>query len=286
MPAAVRPESLAVIGLGAIGGSVAWQARLAGVRRVVGYSPERREGVAAVRAAAVTELADSPERAARGAALVILATPPASTLELIDRLAPRLDAGALLSDVASIKAAVVRRAVAAGLADRFAGAHPLAGTHGSGFAHARPDRLRGCVVYVCASGSAAGDNAARGVMGFWRDTLEAAPVLIDPAAHDRQLAWTSHLPQAVAYLLAKLLADRRLGPVSFGSGARDTTRLAASSPDLWIDIFLQNQEPILEALGEAEGQLASLRRLVEARDAAGLRAYLQVAADFRRGLER
>ncbi len=222
----------------------------------------------------------------RGAALVVLATPPQSTLELIDRLGPLLEPGAVFTDVASVKGSVLRRAVAAGLADCFAGGHPLAGTHGSGFAYARPDRLRGCVVYVCATGSAAGDTAARGVMGFWRETLEASPVLIDAAAHDRQLAWTSHLPQAVAYALAKALAGHGLGAISYGTGARDTTRLAASSPELWIDIFLENRAPVLEALARAEGELAELRRLLAAGDAANLRRYLDTAAAFRKGLDR
>lgn len=282
----MRPDSLAVVGLGAIGGSVAWQARLAGVARVVGFSPEPGEGAAAVKAAAVTELAETPERAARGAALVVLATPPHITLQLIDRLAPLLEPGAVLTDVASVKASVIARAVGAGLGGRFAGAHPLAGTHGSGFAHARPDRLRGCVVYVCATGAGDGDAPARAVMGFWADTLEASPVLIDAAAHDRQLAWTSHLPQAVASALAKALAERGLGAVSYGSGAKDTTRLAASNPELWIDIFLENREPVLEALARTEGEIAELRRLLAERDARGLRQFLETAATFRRGLDR
>lgn len=273
-----------MIGLGAIGGSLAWQARLAGVPRVVGFSPERAEGTAAVKAGAITELADSPVRAIRGAGFVVLATPPDSTLQLIDALAPMLAPGAILTDVASVKTAVVERAVSAGLGGRFAGGHPLAGTHGSGFAHARPDRLRGCVVYVCPTG-AEGDAAARRVMEFWEHTLGACPVLIDAAAHDRQLAWTSHLPQAIAYVLAKALADRALGGVSFGSGARDTTRLAASNPELWLEIFRQNRGPVLEALDGAGAALAELRRLVALGDEPALRAYLGRAATFRRGLD-
>ncbi len=280
----VRPDALAVIGLGAIGGSLAWQARLAGVPRVVGFSPERAEGAAALKAGAITELADSPAEAVRGAALAVLATPPASTLELIDVLAPALEPGAVLTDVASVKTAVMERAVSAGLAARFAGGHPLAGTHGSGFAHARPDRLRGCLVYVCSTGPA-GDAAARRVREFWERTMEAHPVLIEPAAHDAQLAWTSHLPQAVAYALAKALADHGLGGVSFGSGARDTTRLAASNPDLWVEIFQQNRPGVLDALDGAGAALAELRRLVAQDDEPALRAYLDRAAAFRRGLD-
>lgn len=282
----MRPSSLAVIGLGAIGGSLAWQARLAGVGRVVGYSPSRAEGVAALRASAVTEVADSPTRAARGADLVVLAVPPGPTLDLIGTLGGSLEPGATLTDVCSVKAPVMARAADCGLGDRFAGAHPLAGTHDSGFTAARPDRLRGCVVYVCESASAEGARTARGVMRFWEEILEAQPVLISADDHDRQLAWTSHLPQAVASALAKALADRQLGGVSYGSGARDTTRLAASSPDMWLDILLQNGAPLVEALSSVEGRLGQLRRLIETRDRHGLERYLETARDFRRGLDR
>ncbi|HEV8176456.1 MAG TPA: prephenate dehydrogenase/arogenate dehydrogenase family protein, partial [Gemmatimonadales bacterium] len=152
----MRPSSLAVIGLGAIGGSLAWQARLAGVPRVVGYSPDRSEGIQALKASAISDLAETPLDAVRGADLVVLAVPPRATLDLIVRLAGELERGAILTDVCSVKTPVVQQAVSAGLGDRFAGGHPLAGTHESGFACARPDRLRGCVVYICETGTAGG----------------------------------------------------------------------------------------------------------------------------------
>jgi prephenate dehydrogenase len=282
----VEPSSLAVIGLGAIGGSLAWQARLAGVARVVGYSPKPAEGIEALKAGAITELADTPARAATGADLVILAVPPRATLELMEPLGTALGSGAILSDVCSVKGPILRQAVHLGLGERFAGSHPLAGTHETGFGSARPDRLRGCVVYVCASGTAGGHRAAAAVADFWERTLEASPVLIEPEAHDRQLAWTSHLPQAVAYALAKALADQGLGGVSFGAGARDTTRLAASNPDMWVEILLYNRGPVVEALERSEAGQAELRRLLTDGDAAGLREYLGAARAFREGIER
>jgi prephenate dehydrogenase len=280
----VRPDVLAVVGLGAIGGSVAWQARLAGVPRVVGFVPDPAEGGAAVAAGAVTELADSPASAARGADLVVLATPPHITLDLIGRLAPKLEAGGVLTDVTSVKAPVMERALAAGLGDRFAGGHPLAGTHGSGFASARPDMLRGCTVYVCSTGPE-GQAAADAVMEFWERTMEASPALIDAAVHDRQLAWTSHLPQAVAYALGTALARLGLPAEAFGSGARDTTRIAASNPELWLDVFRENREAVLAALDGAGASLVELRALIADGDEAGLLAYLSSSATFRRGLE-
>jgi prephenate dehydrogenase len=282
----MRPSSLAVIGLGAIGGSLAWQSRLAGVARVIGFSPNAAEGVQALKVSAITELADTPARAVRGAELVVLATPPQPTLDLIAPVASALDPGAFLTDVCSIKAPVIQRALAAGVGDRFAGSHPLAGTHETGFASAVPERFRGCVVYICETGAAQGHVAAGLVANFWEETLEASPVHIGAEAHDRQLAWTSHLPQAVAFALAKVLADQQLGGVSFGSGARDTLRLAASNPEMWADILRYNRESLEQALSRTEDGLAELRRLIAGGDTAGLHDYLETARQFRQGIER
>jgi prephenate dehydrogenase len=282
----MRPSSLAVIGLGAIGGSLAWQSRLAGVTRVIGYAPNPADGVQALKASAITELADTPALAVRSAELVVLAAPPQATLDLIASVASALAPGAFLTDVCSIKAPVVQRALAAGIGDRFAGSHPLAGTHRTGFASALPERFRGCVVYICESGAAQGHRAAATVAAFWEGTLDASPVFIGADAHDRQLAWTSHLPQAVAYALAKVLADQQLGGVSFGSGARDTLRLAASNPDMWVDILRYNRDSVVEALARTEAGLAELRRLIAGSDPAELRDYLETAQRFRQGIER
>lgn len=282
----MHPSSLAVIGLGAIGGSLAWQSRLAGVSRVVGYSPRPAEGIQALKAGAISELADSPARAADGAELVILAVPPRATLDLMESVGAALAPGAVLTDVCSVKGVVIRQALTAGLGERFAGSHPLAGTHESGFAAARPDRLRGCVVYICESGAPEGHRAASMVAGFWEGTLEASPVLIEADAHDRQLAWTSHLPQALAYGLAKTLSDQGLAGVSFGSGARDTTRLAASNPEMWVDILLYNRGPVGQAVQRIEEKLAELRRLLASEDGPALRSYLETASGFRQGLDR
>jgi prephenate dehydrogenase len=278
----MRPHSLAVIGLGAIGGSVAWQARLAGVPSVIGYSPDRADSVQALKAGAVHDIAESPAQAVRGADLVVLAAPPLAILALLGDLPPHLSPNAIVTDVASIKAPVVARARDVGLTERFAGGHPFAGTHQAGWGGARPDRLAGAVVYVCPTGPE-GERAVREVMNFWETVLGAYPVRIEAAVHDAQLGWTSHLPQAVASVLAHTLArEPSLRGVSLGTGVRDTTRLAASPSGMWVDIFLLNRGPICEALTRAEGELAALRDLIGRGDRAGLRDYLEEAGAYRR----
>jgi len=279
----VRPTKLGILGLGAIGGSLARQAKRAGVPTVLGWSPEPAERVAAAQQGAID---DAPARAAdvaRAVELLVLAAPPAANLGLLATLAPHVGAGAVITDVGSVKRAIVARAERLGLGARFAGSHPIAGTHGHGFAAARLDLFKGAVVYVTSTRD--GDGAAREVAHFWETVLEAHAVVIDAAQHDRQLALTSHLPQAVASLLAQYLARAAPAGATFGPGARDTTRLAASQPALWTEVFLMNRDELLPALRSLEEPLGELERALEAGDAVGLTAWLRRGAEWRRRLD-
>src|SRR6266704_3692759 len=251
----VRPSKLGIIGLGAIGGSLALQAKRAGIATVLGWSPEPAERVAAARQGAID---DAPPRAtdvARAVELLVLAAPPAANLQLLVSLEPHIGAG-------------------------FAGGHPLAGTHAHGFAAARVDLFKGAIVYITATRD--GDGTAREVSHFWESVLEAHPVRIDAAQHDHQLALTSHLPQAVASLLAHCLALAAPPGATFGPGARDATRLAASEPALWTEIFLMNRDELLPALRSLEEPLGELERALETGNARAVTAWLRRAAQWRR----
>src|SRR6266850_7090409 len=191
----MRPDTLGVIGLGAIGGSVAWQAARAGIPRVIGYSPIPAEGVAAAKAGAVTEVAAAVQKVVRQADLVVIAAPPAATLDQLRAIAPDIQKrGIWCTDVSSVKGPVVHLAESLGLRERFAGSHPLAGTHRSGFGAARADLLSRAIVYVTPLEN--GDAAAREIADFWAGVFGADPVTMSAEAHDALLAWTSHLPQA------------------------------------------------------------------------------------------
>ena len=276
----MKPTHLGIIGLGAIGGSLARQGKLAGLPSVIGWSPEPSERALAVQQGA---LDDAPPRAsdvARAADLLVLAAPPAANLEQLDALRPHLKPGALVTDVGSVKRAIVARAEHIGLAARFAGSHPLAGTHRHGFEASRADLFRGAVVYVTPCNG--GADAAREIAHFWQDVLSAEPVLLDAERHDAQLAATSHVPQVVASLLGDFLASHAPRGSTFGPGAMDTTRLAASDPELWTEILLMNRDEILPALRALEESLGTVERALEVGDAAALRAWLIRAAEWRR----
>ncbi len=279
----MRPHTLGVIGLGAIGGSLARQAKRAGIAAVLGWSPDNAERAAAAREGAVDDAPPRPEDVARAAELLVLAAPPAANLELLDTLVPLLRAGALATDVSSVKRPIVQRAAERRLGHRFAGSHPLAGTHRRGFEAARAELFRGAVVYV--TPVADGDAAAREIVHFWQSVLEAHPVVIDAAHHDAQVALTSHLPQAVSSLLARVLAGRLPPGATLGPGARDASRLAASDPALWTEIFLMNRDVLLPELRALREPLAELEAALAAGDAPAVARWLDVGARWRRGLE-
>jgi prephenate dehydrogenase len=188
----------------------------------------------------------------------------------------------VVTDVGSVKRAIVTRAEELGLQDRFAGSHPLAGTHRHGFEASRPDLFRRAVVYV--TPCAGGEGAAREIVDFWEHVLEAEPVVLDAARHDAQLARTSHVPQVVSSLLGDFLARHAPPGSTFGSGAIDTTRLAASDPQLWTEILLMNRDELLVALRALDESLGSVERAIETGDARALMAWLTRAADWRRGV--
>ena len=280
----MRPNSLGILGLGAIGGSLARQAKAAGIPRVLGWSPEPAERVAAVKQGALDDAPHAVAEVVGRVDLLVLAAPPAANLELLDRLAPRIAPSCLVTDVGSVKRGIVAKAEALGLGSRFAGSHPLVGTERNGFDASRADLFRGAVVYVTPAEGGAG--AEREVAHFWESVCGAHPVVLDAAAHDAQLALTSHLPQVVSSLLGLFLSRHLPAGASLGPGARDTTRLAASEPSLWTEILLLNRDALLPALRALEEPLGELERALEAGDRESVRSWLSAASQWRRGLDR
>jgi prephenate dehydrogenase len=278
----VRPSTLGVIGLGAIGGSVARQAKRAGIPSVLGWSPDPVERAAALEQHAIDDAPAAPVDVARAAELLVLAAPPAANLELLEALHRHLKRDSFITDVGSVKRGIVARAETLGIAARFAGSHPLAGTHDHGFEASRGGLFTGAVVYI--TPTRGGAHAAREVGQFWEAVLGARTVLVDAAAHDAQMAVTSHIPQVVASLLGRYLSEHALPGATFGPGAKDTTRLAASEPGLWTEILLMNRDVLLPALRSLEEPLGEIERALEQGDAATVTTWLTRAAEWRRGI--
>ncbi len=279
----MRPERLGVIGLGAIGGSLAWQCTRAGVPHVIAQATSAEDVTGAVEAGAVTHVVDTPEDVIAGCDLAVLAVPPSATLELLSRLAEPIRArGVRVTDVCSVKRAVVDRARELDLHSLFVGSHPFCGTHQSGFAGARDDLFRDAVVYVTPVNE--GDEISQEIVAFWRNVLDASPVVMPAGPHDEMLAWTSHLPQVVSSALAVALAEGVPDGAAYGTGARDTTRLAASSTAMWRDILMLNRAPIERSLDAFTRSVDTLKRALADEDAAAVAQWLDRGAEFRRRL--
>ena len=261
---------MAVIGCGLIGGSVCLAARAAGaVGEVVVYDadPAARETVR--RLGFADRVTQSAAEAAEGADLVVLATPPAALAGAAEAVAPALKAGCTLTDVGSVKQTVGEAMAAAAPAGVFVIAgHPVAGTENSGPEAGFAALFRGRWTILCPRPSevAGYDGAVERLSAFW-SALGANVELMDERRHDLVLAITSHLPHLIAYNIVGTAADleeaTRADVIKFSaSGFRDFTRIAASDPTMWRDVFLMNKEAVLEILGRFTEDLQALSRAI------------------------
>ena len=278
----LHPKRLGIVGLGAMGGSIAWAATRAGLSQVVGHSAATADGIRAQRAGAVTSIASSPSGVVADADLVVLAAPPKANLSLLEQLQDVLrDAGVPVTDVTSVQQPFLDRARKLDLGGQVVASHPYCGTHESGFSAAGPTMLDRAVVYM--SDVDANDETKERVADFWR-LVGASPVSVDPAWHDEVVAWTSHLPQAVSTVLAITLGSDTPTDATFGSGALDTTRLAASSVEMWKDLMSLNQASVLRALESFERHLGLMKDALQRGDAEEIAAWFEKGVAFRKGL--
>jgi prephenate dehydrogenase len=266
-------QRLAVVGLGLLGGSVALAARQRGAaREVVGATRSAEARAQAIASGAVDRVAPLAE-VARGADLVVLATPVGAMAATVRQLA--LDPGAVVTDVGSVKSPLVDTLpglLPAGCT--YVGSHPMAGSHHRGMSHARADLFDGAVCIVTEAPDAA--CGAR-VVGFW-ETLGARVVRRTAAQHDAEVAWVSHLPHLLAFAFAGSLAAAPPAAAELaGAGFRDFTRIARSDAELWSDILTANRKALAAPLSAAGAQLEAIARALEAGDAEGLDRLLSAA---------
>lgn len=271
-------DSLAVVGTGLIGASVALAARRAGVGEVRGWDPDPEAlRVAAERGA--VEPARSLAEAVAGAELAVVAAPvaalPATVREALDA------STGTVTDVGSTKGAVC---AAAGADPRFVGGHPICGSHTRGPERATEELFEGATWFLTPIAHTAPERYTA-LHGFVA-SLGAVPVAVDPAAHDRLVAVTSHLPHALANVLLNQAGGAPIeghdALAAAGGSLRDMTRVAGANPRIWVDIFLDNAEALRAALGEHRRRVEQLETALEERDAGFLARWIGEAAGNRR----
>lgn len=273
----VRPEvgHITVVGVGLLGGSIGLAAKAADDRVTVVGVGRRQASLDRALAAGAADRAtlDIAEGVAK-ADLVVLATPLGAYEAHLQALGGALPARAVVTDVGSTKAVVVR--LAEGILGRggpFVGSHPMAGGEHRGVEFARADLFVGATCIVTPTPAAPAGRVRR-VERFWR-SLGAATVRMAPAAHDRAVARVSHLPHVLAAAIVAL-QNARSGNLA-GTGFLDTTRIASGDPAMWREILLTNRTALLAAIDAADEHLMRLRDLIEVGDAAAIERYLAAA---------
>lgn len=258
-----EPDTVAIVGLGLIGGSLARDLSASG-SRVLGWDRDPDTLRAALGSGSVHAALGLELEGAEDADVLVVAVPVSAATAVLAAALPHLGRVQLITDVGSTKRSIRDAAEALGVGARFVGSHPLAGDHRSGWEASRTGLFREARVFLCLGPSTSGE-AARLAGELW-SRLGAHPEIVDAAEHDRRLAWSSHLPQSASSALGLTLASAGIARGDLGSGGRDATRLAGSSPELWTDIALDNAAELSLAVDSLGRQLQRLGTALAAGD--------------------
>ena len=254
-------EKIGIIGLGLIGGSIALAARQLWPKALVIGVDHKDVLETAMRLHAIDVAADDLIVLAE-ADIVILAAPVKTNIALLAELDENLRQPAIVTDTGSTKRDIVSAAGALPARFSFIGGHPLAGAAQGGLAHARPELFSGRPWLLAPTGGRDAGGAALAKLTEFVTALGAVPRIMDAQAHDRLLAFLSHLPQLTASALMQVVGDSvgQEGLALAGRGLGDTTRLASSPPDIWKDIAATNADEIAPALDALIALLQDLRK--------------------------
>ena len=287
----VHFKQVAIIGVGLIGGSLGMILRRKMLAdQVIGVGRRVENLETAVRMGAIDRYVADPKEGVRGADLVILATPVDTYQSHLKDWVHCLTPGAIVTDVGSVKGVLVEQAEAAMTAGvHFVGAHPIAGKEKTGAAAGTDQLFQGARCILTPTKQTDADALER-IRQLWHET-GAVVLTMDPHLHDQILGAVSHLPHAAAFALMNALADLRDQQLSAldlaghsGGGLRDTTRIAASSPEMWRDIFVWNRDNVVSFIEQYERALTTLKQLIKAGDAAGIEKFLERAKGEREKL--
>ncbi len=271
-------DTIAIVGVGLIGGSIALAARQRCVcRHVIGIG-RNSERLEQAKNQQLIDSFDTDIRSLENVDLVVVCTPVDRIVKDVTEVLQATPETTLVTDAGSVKASICcELAKISGATSRFIGSHPLAGSHQSGFENADADLYVGrkCVVTpILKTPQALQDS----IISFWQ-SLEMDVRSMTPEDHDRVLAFTSHLPHLAAAAIAELVQETALDFAA--TGFRDTTRIAAGDPELWTAIFSENTEQLVTATDELMATLQRYRDALADGDLNEVRKRLQSAQRHR-----
>ena len=281
-------NNVTIIGVGLIGGSLARVLKDKGMAgTITGAGRSRQTLELALRLGVIDRLAQGSKHAVEAADLVVLASPVGSFEAVIKEIGPHLKQGAILTDVGSVKGAIVKLIedhLPVGV--HFVPAHPIAGKEKFGVAESTGTLFQGakCIVTPTKRTDA---RALEMIKEVWA-AAGAKVLMMDPDLHDRIFAAVSHMPHVAAFAMMCAVAELKTDTEDYidfsGGGFKDFTRIAASSPEIWRDICLMNRDNIVHMLDRYQFALNRFKRELLANDGPKLEKHLKLASDVRRGL--
>ena len=284
-------QQVTIIGVGLLGGSLGLVLKEQGfAKTVVGIGRRQVNLELALQVGAIDRFASEPHEAVRDSDLIVLATPVDTYVSHVQRWGQHVPSGTIVSDVGSVKGQLVFDVEAALPSTAyFVGAHPIAGKEKSGVAHATSKLFDGARCIVTPTPDTNADALAK-IRCLW-EKAGSTVLSMDPMVHDWVLGAVSHLPHIAAFSLMHALQDLQektpeaLSLLDFsGGGLRDTTRIAASSPEMWRDICLANRENLLIMVEQYITQLQAFKQLLNDQDGSGLSQNIEQAKMLRERL--
>lgn len=276
---------MVIVGVGLIGGSLAMAGRKNGlVKEIIGVGRGAANLKEAVKLNVIDSFAFDISEAVKDADLIVLATPVGGFEGLVKQMRHKLNKGAIITDAGSVKGRMVSRIER--LLPRgtyFVAGHPIAGKEKSGVKAATHRLFEGtkCILTPTKKTDA---SALKKVKALWK-AVGAEVVLMDPMLHDKVLGAVSHLPHAAAYSIVNTVAEIKKDGNNFiafsGGGFKDFTRIAASSPEMWRDIFLSNRENLVSIISRYQKNLEKLKKYIKDKDSKKLIKELEKAKAIR-----
>ncbi|MCD5401973.1 prephenate dehydrogenase [candidate division NPL-UPA2 bacterium] len=278
-------KRVAIVGVGLIGGSLGLALKKRNlIKEVVGIGRRQESLDKAIQVGAVDRTTLKLEEGVKDVDLVVVATPVGLITEMVKRMIVTLPQGAIITDVGSAKEKIVQevdRMLSEGIS--FVGGHPLAGSERRGVGEARADLFENSIC-VLTPGEKTSSEASEMVKSLWED-VGAKILVMKPEGHDFLIAATSHLPHLIATTLVNLVSDLKEKDERIisliASGFKDTTRIAASPPELWRDVCLSNRNNLTEMIDRFKGLLEEVREHISQEDGALLSEDFAKAKAFR-----
>jgi prephenate dehydrogenase len=275
----VHLRKITIIGVGLLGGSLGLaikKRRLAG--EVTGFVRRAASIADCKKAKAVDSCTCNLREAVAEADLIVLCTPLAQMLPRVREMIPLLKRGAIVTDVGSVKASVVKEleSLVAKAGAHFIGSHPMAGAEKTGVAAARADLFNNAVCVITPT-RRSHPAALRTVERFWK-AVGTRAMRLTPELHDELVSRSSHLPHVAAATLANLVLDPALPksqPLLCANGFRDTTRIASGSPEMWRDIAISNRKNLGKALDTFIRDLKKIQAILKKGDAKAVEKFFQ-----------